>query len=105
MTVIEALHWCEDFRTNIITKVDKLAEKHRLALDATSIAKAAITCRIPVKPTPYKVDCGSIQIGNAKWCKGTTVYKCPCCDGFVSIIHKFCFNCGQALDWRAEDGK
>lgn len=105
MTVIEALHWCEDFQTNIITKVDRLLEKHRFALDATSIAKSAILCRIPVEPSMHKVDCDFIQIGNARWCKGTTVYKCPCCDSFVSRIHKFCFNCGQALDWGTADEK
>ena len=105
MTVIEALHWCEDFQINILTKVDKLCEKHSLALDAMSIAKAAITCRIPIEPSPFKVECDFIQIGNGKWCKGTTVYKCPCCDTYVSRIYKFCNNCGQALDWRDEDGK
>lgn len=37
-------------------------------------------------------------------------YECPCCgktyetyyDGYLK---KFCNDCGQALDWRVEDGK
>ncbi len=102
MTTIEALHWCEDFQINIITKTKKLAERHRFALDATSVAKAAIMCRIPVEPAQYRVNCDFVQIGNTKWCKGTTVHKCPCCDNFVSRMHKFCYNCGQAMDWGNE---
>lgn len=104
MTVIEALHWCEDFEVNILTVATKLQERHRMALDAMSIAKAAIACRIAVEPVPYKVDCDFVQIGNVKWCKGTTVHKCPCCDMFVSRSYKFCTTCGQALKWEDKDG-
>lgn len=103
MTNTEALHWCEDFQINIIREVRKMSNRHKLALDAMDRAKEAITRRIPVEPAPFRVNCDSIQIGHAKWRKGTTVYKCPCCDNFVSRIQKYCFTCGQALDWGETD--
>lgn len=104
MTVVEALLWCEDFEVNILTVATELQERHRLALDAMSVAKAAIACRIPVEPVPHMVNCDYVQIGNAKWRKGTTVHKCPCCDMFVTRMYKFCSHCGQALKWEKDDG-
>ena len=51
------------------------------------------------KPEPHIVDVEKIKIGNANWCKGTTVYRCPNCNDFISRIYDFCYHCGQALDW------
>lgn len=63
----------------------------------------AITKQVPKKPTPHRVDIDKIKIGNANWCKGTTVYKCPCCNDFISRIYDYCYKCGQALDWSDND--
>ena len=59
----------------------------------------AIEKQIPKKATPHIVDVEKLKIGNANWCKNTTVYKCPCCNNFVSRLYEFCFKCEQALDW------
>lgn len=59
----------------------------------------AVEKQIPKKPTPHKVEVDKIKIGNANWCKGTTVYRCPCCDTFISRIYDYCHKCGQKLDW------
>ncbi len=37
-------------------------------------------------------------------------YECPCCNKtyetyYDGYLKKFCCECGQALDWRVEDGK
>ena len=68
-------------------------------LEAFNIAIPALEKQILKKPTPHKVDVDKIKIGNANWCKGTTVYKCPCCNELISRIYDYCYKCGQALDW------
>ena len=66
------------------------------------IAISALEKQIPKKPTPHIVQPveAPIQIGNGRWQKGTTVYKCPNCKEWVSKTYKHCHNCGQALKWR-----
>jgi 6-phosphogluconate dehydrogenase len=59
----------------------------------------AIKKQIPAKAIPHKVDVEKIKIRGVNWCKNTTIYKCPCCDDFISITNKHCHECGQALDW------
>lgn len=61
--------------------------------------KAALEKQIPKKPMPHKVDVEKIKIGNANWCKGTTIYYCPNCKDFISRIYTYCHKCGQALLW------
>lgn len=51
------------------------------------------------KPTPQVVKGGKRLIGNGWWCNGTTVYKCPCCNSWITQTYKYCIDCGQALDW------
>ena len=60
---------------------------------------SALKKQIPQKPTPKVVDVEKIKIGNAAWCKGTTIYYCPNCNDFISRIYTYCHKCGQALDW------
>ena len=62
----------------------------------------ALEKQIPKKPTPHIVKVERLKIGNARWGKGTTVYKCPCCNNFISRLYDYCFNCGQAIDWSDE---
>lgn len=61
--------------------------------------KSALEKQIPKKPIPHKVDVEKIKIGNANWCKGTTIYYCPNCNDFISKSYTYCHKCGQALDW------
>ena len=68
-------------------------------LEAVRLSLEALKKQLQQKPIPHKVDVDAIKIGNAKWCKGTTVYKCPCCGSFISRLYEFCFKCGQALKW------
>ena len=65
------------------------------------LALNALDKQIPKKPTPHIVQPveAPIKIGNGRWQKGTTVYKCPNCKEWVSKIYKHCPDCGQALDW------
>ena len=68
-------------------------------IEICKTAKSAIEKQIPKKPTPHIVNVERLKIGNARWGKGTTVYKCPCCNNFISRLYDYCFKCGQALDW------
>ena len=64
-----------------------------------AMAMQALEKQIPKKPTPHKVEVDKIKIGNGWWCKGTTVYRCPCCNEFISRTYTYCSECGQALEW------
>ena len=66
---------------------------------AFETAIEALDKRVAKKPKPHTVDVEKLKIGNANWCKGTTVYRCPKCNNFISRTYNFCYKCGQALDW------
>ena len=70
--------------------------------DMLLACKQALEKQIPKKPTPHIVKVERLKIGNARWGKGTTVYKCPCCNNFISRLYDYCFKCGQAIDWSDE---
>lgn len=59
----------------------------------------AIEKQIPKKPTPQIVKGGKRLIGNGWWCNGTTVYRCPNCNEWITLTYNYCIKCGQALDW------
>ena len=67
------------------------------------LALNALDKQIPKKPTPHIVQPveAPIKIGNGRWQKGTTVYKCPNCKEWVSKTYKYCPDCGQALDFNS----
>ena len=71
---------------------------------AFKTAIEALDKRIAKKPKPHTVDVEKLKIGNANWCKGTTVYRCPNCNDFISRIYDFCYKCGQKLDWSDNNG-
>ena len=66
---------------------------------AFETAIEALDKREAKKPEPHTVDVEKLKIGNANWCKGTTVYRCPKCNNFISRTYDFCYKCGQKLDW------
>ncbi len=59
----------------------------------------ALEKQIPKRPQPMKVAVDRLKLGNTNWCKGTTVYRCPVCKNYISKLHKYCFKCGQKIDW------
>ena len=46
----------------------------------------------PVKPKFHKGQCG----------KKYDSYTCGSCGTTLSVIHKWCYNCGCAVDWRVK---
>ncbi|MEE1239283.1 MAG: hypothetical protein UHO61_05105 [Acutalibacteraceae bacterium] len=70
--------------------------------EAIQVAVEAIQKQIPKNSTPHIVQPveAPIKIGNGRWQKGTTIYKCPNCKEWVSKTYKYCPDCGQALEWR-----
>ena len=61
--------------------------------------KEAVERQVAKKPTAHKVGVEAIRIGNVNWKSGTTVYKCPCCNQFISKLYDYCYKCGQKIDW------
>jgi len=66
---------------------------------ATYIAIQVIQKQIPKKAIAYTNYAEHLKIGNCYWGRGTTVYRCPNCNEFVSRGFNCCCDCGQALDW------
>lgn len=86
----------------VFGEITKIATENGIDTYLTLNEKAIINAfkkQIKKKPIPHKVDVDKIKIRNVGWCKGTTVYKCPGCDSFISITNKHCHECGQAIDW------
>lgn len=69
--------------------------------EACRIGMDAIGYRIKKKPLIIKHD-KDIKLGSATWKAGVPIYKCSCCNSFISRSNKFCPDCGQALDWSDE---
>lgn len=70
--------------------------------EACRMAISALEKQIPIKPIKLKAE-QDIKIGAGTWKAGTIVYKCRCCNSFINRPSVYCYQCGQALDWR--DGK
>lgn len=85
MTPQEALYWCEQFTDNIVL-VDPQREKMVLALQAMRECKKALEKQIPKKTLWGGTN-------NASW------RSCPECHSRENKTHKYCSQCGQALDW------
>ena len=67
----------------------------------------AIAFEIAIKALKYRiaktvetiVSNEDVKLGAMTMKAGTKVFKCTNCNSYVSPSHKFCTNCGQALDW------
>lgn len=68
-------------------------------IDAFDMAIQAVKKQIPERPHPTKVVVDRLEIGNVRWGKGTTVYRCPACKTYMSRVHDYCYKCGQRIDW------
>ena len=63
----------------------------------------AVEKQIP-KPIVAKKLNEPVTIGRATFCKGTTILAmCPSCGGWVNKHHRYCQECGQAIDWEVEE--
>ena len=87
--IIESINYCLECDNDSIPTTQE---------DLQTI-KEALEKQIPKKPTAHKVDVPKIKVGNGFLGKGTTVYRCPCCNELISRICDCCYNCGQAIDW------
>lgn len=102
--VVEKIIIERDKKVNglIFGEIQQIAKENGIDTKIVVNEKAIISAlekQMPKKPTPHKVDVDAILIGTGYWRKGTTVYICPNCGGFISRTYKHCGDCGQALDW------
>ena len=86
-----------DFEECVKAGVEQAMRECELTIGMT--LKEAVERQVAKKPTAHKVGVEAIKIGNANWKSGTTVYKCPCCNEFISRIYDHCYKCGQKIDW------
>lgn len=84
--------------TNAIQN-ETMTEEKDMAL---AVAQKALKKQTPKKPISIKND-EDVRIGAGTWKAGVTIYKCPCCNSFISRSSDFCPDCGQALDWSDEE--
>lgn len=65
----------------------------------------ALDKQIAKKPVPHKVQMGEeVRILGGRWTKGTTVYRCEC-GCLIRNGMKYCYECGQKIDWEGNDGR
>jgi uncharacterized small protein (DUF1192 family)/predicted RNA-binding Zn-ribbon protein involved in translation (DUF1610 family) len=74
-----------------------LAEVKRLKAELD----AAVSDRTPKSAIPHKAETPT-KIGNVTFGKGVTIWNCPTCGTFITRSHKYCWNCGQALEYDAQ---
>lgn len=98
MTAQEALSLLNDM------EFDKKYQGKQEYAEMLLVCKEALEKQIPKKPKAHIVDVEKLKIGNANWCEGTTVYRCPSCNDFISRIYDFCHKCGQKIDWSDNNG-
>lgn len=95
MTYQEANALVDDF--SFVYKGKSISKE--ALIECREIIHKALEKQIPKKPTAHKVEVPKIKVGNGFWGKGTTVYRCPCCNELISRIYDCCYKCGQAIDW------
>lgn len=100
MTYQEANALVDDF--SFVYKGKSISKE--ALIECREVIHKALEKQIPKKPTAHKVDVPKIKVGNGFFGKGTTVYRCPCCNELISRICDCCYKCGQALDWSEQNG-
>lgn len=89
----------QEVKNNFVQNLAENAYINMCSAEEMNIAIKALEKQIPKKPTAHKVEVPKIKVGNGFFGKGTTVYRCPCCNEFISRIYDCCYKCGQAIDW------
>lgn len=89
----------QEVKNNFVQNLAENAYINMCSAEEMNIAIKALEKQIPKKPTAHKVEVPKIKVGNGFFGKGTTVYRCPCCNELISRIYDCCYKCGQALDW------
>ena len=83
---------------DIVENGIKLGAGYYVNVEALKVAVSTLEKQIPKNPIKLKAE-QDIKIGEGTWKAGTTVYKCPCCNSFISYSSNYCPKCGRALDW------
>lgn len=68
------------------------------SLEAFKIARQALEFRT-AKKVETIVSNEDVKLGAMTMKAGTKVFKCTNCNSYVSPSHKFCTECGQALEF------
>lgn len=61
----------------------------------TATAKTTMEKQIPKKPLPTKGAADMLGADEPLWGEG----HCPNCEHYIRLPHKYCYKCGQAIDW------
>ena len=80
-------------KTLIDIASDKLSVKGKaLVMESVDILQELVNKATPKKVNKYR-----------RHTKLEPTYFCPICENIVEKEHKYCTECGQALDWSDED--
>lgn len=83
---------------NILKKIQETPFNGAKTYVALKMAISALNKQIKKNPIKLKAE-QDIKIGTGTWKAGTTVYKCPCCNNFISRSSVYCDKCANALNW------
>lgn len=95
MTYQEANALVDDF--SFVYKGKSISKE--MLIECREVIHKALEKQIPKKANSSQSRCSQNQSRQWFFGKGTTVYRCPCCNELISRICDCCYNCGQAIDW------
>lgn len=93
--VMSAAEAAKRIREHAEIHAKKEANAHFITI-ALHKAAAALDKQAPQKAISFEAT-SEIKIGAGTWGVGTTVYKCPCCNSFISRASNYCSKCRQAI--------
>ena len=83
---------CFDEMLKTETTADKLKTR---ADEALKMAIEALEKQIPKRALPTKDAVDMFEADKLLWGEG----HCPNCEHYIRLPHKYCYKCGQAIDW------
>ena len=69
--------------------------EHANIRELQKLIDVAIEKQIPKRPSPTKDAVDIFEADKVLWGEG----HCPNCEHYIRLPHKYCYKCGQAIDW------
>ena len=66
---------------------------------AVQMEREVLEKQTPKKPLPTKAATDMLGADDPLWGEG----ECPNCEHYIRLPHKYCYKCGQAIDWSEEE--
>lgn len=99
MTYEETMDRCSIIRDTLISGHSITIEPTLKNIEWVTMCAEAAEKLIPRKPSPTKAIADMLGKDNPLWGEG----ECPNCEHYIRLPHKYCYKCGQAIDWSEEE--